>query len=143
MSLKQNKSKSALGNNPLSDLSSSSSLGIFNRTDKIDNSQDSRFNNQDYNSQDSIINNQESRTFSLTNKDIEKEKTNLRIPIYINDWLDDLTKQSKRNHGHKIPKEIWIQAALELFKSLPIDWKEVDSIEELQKQIQFCSDKLS
>jgi hypothetical protein len=30
----------------------------------------------------------------------------LRMPIELNDWLDDLLKQGKRKHGQKIPKEV-------------------------------------
>ncbi|NJN48564.1 MAG: hypothetical protein HC805_00510 [Alkalinema sp. RL_2_19] len=67
----------------------------------------------------------------------ELDKVTLRIPIDLNDWLDDLLKQGKRKHGQKIPKEIWVQAALELFKAMPVDWSEVKSIEEMREKIHF------
>ena len=65
----------------------------------------------------------------------EKEKVNFRIPIDLNDWLDDLVKQGKRRHGSKIPKEIWVQAALELFKNLPVNWEEIESTEDLRAKL--------
>ena len=128
--------KSALGNNPLADINPSS-VSIFSKTSVSKASQTDKAEKEE-----SRIKNQESIVFNLTNKDLEKEKINLRLPLELNDWLDSIVKRSKRLHGHKIPKEIWVQSALELFKSLPIDWESVDSIEELQNQIQYCSNKL-
>lgn len=69
--------------------------------------------------------------------DRELDKVTLRIPIELNDWLDDLLKQGKRKHGQKIPKEIWVQAALELFKSMPVDWSEIQSIEQMREKLQI------
>jgi hypothetical protein len=63
------------------------------------------------------------------------DKVTLRIPIELNDWLDDLLKQGKRKHGQKIPKEIWVQAALEFFKSAPIDWSEIQSVEQMREKL--------
>jgi predicted RNase H-like HicB family nuclease len=60
------------------------------------------------------------------------DKVTLRIPIELNDWLDDL-----RKHGQKIPKEIWVQAALEFFKSVPIDWSEIQSVEQMREKLQI------
>jgi hypothetical protein len=65
------------------------------------------------------------------------DKVTLRIPIELNDWLDDLLKQGKRKHGQKIPKEIWVQAALEFFKSAPIDWSEIQSVEQMREKLQI------
>jgi hypothetical protein len=65
------------------------------------------------------------------------DKVTLRIPIELNDWLDDLLKQGKRKHGQKIPKEIWVQAALEFFKSVPIDWSEIQSVEQMREKLQI------
>lgn len=61
------------------------------------------------------------------------ERVNLRLSVEINDWLDDLLKQGKRKHGRKIPKEVWVQAALEFFRALPADWQAVDSEEHLRE----------
>lgn len=63
------------------------------------------------------------------------EKVNLRLSIQTNDWLDDLLKRGRRQHGHKIPKEVWVQAALELFRAMPIDWEQIDSEEALKTTI--------
>lgn len=115
------KDKSKLGSNPLSQ-------GIFERTEADDAiaSQDSSIKNQD-----SRIKNQESRFLERS----EREATNLRLPIELNDWLNDLLKTGKRQHGTKIPKEIWVQAAIELFRVMPVNWEEVDSIERLQQKL--------
>ncbi len=67
---------------------------------------------------------------------------NLRLPIEINDWLNDLLKQGKRKHGQKIPKEVWVQAALELFRAMPVDWAEIDSVEGLQEALEGLELKL-
>lgn len=79
----------------------------------------------------SNIKNKESRFLA----DSKKEKINLRLPIELNDWLDDLLKKGKRQHGHKIAKEIWVQAALELFQALPINWQQVNSEESLRDML--------
>jgi hypothetical protein len=68
------------------------------------------------------------------------DKVTLRIPIELNDWLDDLLKQGKRKHGQKIPKEIWVQAALEFFKAAPIDWSEIQSVEQMREKLQILED---
>ena len=60
------------------------------------------------------------------------EKVNLRLSIETNDWLDELLKRGRRQHGHKIPKEVWVQAALELFRAMPIDWEQIESEEALK-----------
>lgn len=41
-------------------------------------------------------------------------------------WLNELLKQGKRRHGSKIPKEVWVQAALELLLAMPVKWEEID-----------------
>jgi hypothetical protein len=60
---------------------------------------------------------------------------NLRLPIELNDWLNELLKVGKRRHGSKIPKEVWVQAALELFKAMPVNWEEIDSEESLRQTL--------
>lgn len=122
------KDKSKLGSNPLSQ-------GIFERTEADDAiaSQDSSAKNQEsrIKNQDSRIKIQESRFLERG----ERETTNLRLPIELNDWLNDLLKTGKRRHGSKIPKEVWVQAAIELFRAMPVNWEEVDSIERLQQKL--------
>lgn len=121
--MKSNKRKkeSALGRDPLS---KNLPKGIFSKT-----------TDSEVSLEETMVENQE----TLFLEDDEKEKVNIRLSIQINDWLDDLIKKGKRTHGRKIPKEIWVQAALELFQSLPIDWKSVDSVDSLKatlKQIE-------
>jgi hypothetical protein len=65
----------------------------------------------------------------------EREAVNLRLPIELNDWLNELLKVGKRRHGSKIPKEVWVQAALELFKAMPVNWEEVGSEESLREAL--------
>jgi len=108
--------RSALGNNPLAQ-------GIFSKTEpeeeSLINIQDSSFKNIE----------------SVFLKEDEKEKINLRLSLELNDWLDNLLKQGKRKHGQKIAKEVWVQAALELFRSMPIDWEEIQTEEELRSAL--------
>jgi hypothetical protein len=109
MAVNKNKSRSVLGANPLA-------KGVFNKTEV------------ETQSTEEIINNQESR-FLIKG---DREAVNLRLPIELNDWLNDLLKKGKRKHGAKVPKEVWVQAALELFKAMPVNWEEIDSEENLQ-----------
>lgn len=126
--------KKKLGNNPLN-------KGIFTQTEESrGKNQDSGKKKQDstLNKQDSVKNKPES---IMKNQDIsflndnQKEKVNLVLPIALNDWLDDLLKKGKRVHGHKIPKAVWMQAALELLRSMPVDWLEVESVEQLREEL--------
>ena len=122
MAVSKKKARSALGNVPFN-------KGIFSKTEL----ETSEKKNQESDNQESRLNNKES--FFLNES--EKEKVNFRIPIDLNDWLDDLVKQGKRRHGSKIPKEIWVQAALELFKNLPVNWEEIESTEDLRAKLIF------
>ncbi len=108
--------RSALGNNPLAQ-------GIFSKTQP---------------EEESLIKNQESITINQESSfliDGEKEKINLRLSLELNDWLDNLLKQGKRKHGQKIAKEVWVQAALELFRAMPINWEEIQTEEELRSTL--------
>lgn len=109
MAVSKNKSRSVLGDNPLTQ-------GIFSKTET-----NGQF-------QESIIKNQESRFLEKG----DREAVNLRLPIDLNDWLNELLKKGKRRHGTKVPKEVWVQAALELFKAMPVNWEEIDSEESLR-----------
>jgi hypothetical protein len=147
MAANNSKGRSALGGNPLS-------KGIFSKTEDAEpqpaeptaiptsiveiqeslvNTQESLIEIQEplINIQESIVNIQESR---FLNKG-ERESVNLRLPIELNDWLNDLLKKGKRKHGSKIPKEVWVQAALELFRAMPIDWEEIDTEENLHSAL--------
>ena len=112
MAVNKNKSRSVLGANPLA-------KGVFNKTEV------------ETQPIEEIMNNQESR-FLIKG---DREAVNLRLPIELNDWLNDLLKKGKRKHGAKVPKEVWVQAALELFKAMPVNWEEIDSEENLQSAL--------
>lgn len=119
MTVNNSKSRSALGDNPLAQ-------GIFRKTEESSHSQPEMTENKD-----SLFKNKESR---LLNK-AERESVNLRLPIELNDWLNELLKKGKRRHGSKIPKEVWVQAALELFQAMPVNWDEIDSEESLHSTL--------
>ncbi len=154
MAVSKRKSRSVLGDDPLSQ-------GIFSKTEtetpaqppepkneesRINNlesrikNQDSKINNQEpiIKNQDSKINNQESRFLQRG----EREAVNLRLPIELNDWLNELLKVGKRRHGSKVPKEVWVQAALELFKAMPVNWEEIDSFESLQETLSILESRI-
>lgn len=141
MAANKAKPKVALGNNPLSQ-------GIFSRTveSKVSadtdetvevasivetESQEPELQPTSADSQDSRIKNEE-----------QKEKVNLRLSVELNDWLDDLLKKGKRQHGHKIAKEVWVQAALEFFRALPVDWQEIDSEESLRATLLMLESRI-
>jgi hypothetical protein len=133
MAVSKSKSRSVLGDNPLSQ-------GIFSKTQTETptqppepNNQESRIENQEprIENQEPRIENQESRFLEKG----EREAVNLRLPIELNDWLNELLKVGKRRHGSKIPKEVWVQAALELFKAMPVNWEEIDSEESLRQTL--------
>lgn len=115
----QKSKRSALGSNPLSQ-------GIFTKTANGETAKSSTTANPQ--NQEPRIKNQES-SFLIEER---QEKVNLRLTVKTNDWLDKLLKQGRRRHGHKIPKEIWVQAALELLQAMPIDWENVSSEEQLR-----------
>lgn len=115
----QKSKRSALGNNPLNQ-------GIFTKTANVEPVKSRITANPQ--SKESRIKNQES-IFLIEER---QEKVNLRLTVKTNDWLDKLLKQGRRRHGHKIPKEIWVQAALELLQAMPIDWENVSSEEQLR-----------
>lgn len=126
MAVSKKKQRPVLGGNPLNQ-------GIFSKT-----TSDKAGESEEIKNQESTIKNQESRFL----KKAEREAVNLRLPIAINDWLNDLLKQGKRKHGQKIPKEVWVQAALELFKAMPVDWAEIESVDGLQEALEGLELKL-
>ena len=117
MAVSKNKSRAVLGDNPLAQ-------GIFNKTATESSPQVPSPQNQE-----STLKNKESIFLDKG----DREAVNLRLPIELNDWLNDLLKQGKRKHGSKIPKEVWVQAALELLKAMPVNWEEIDSEESLRE----------
>lgn len=123
--------RSALGNNPLNQ-------GIFTKTVEPEETINSAVStepqvttppkNQQTEKKESRKKNQDSRLL----KNEQTEKVNLRLSIEINDWLDRLLKEGRRKHGRKIPKEVWVQAALDLFRTMPVKWEEIESEEALR-----------
>ena len=140
----------ALGNNPLSE-------GVFTKTeDSRVNSQDSRVNSQDsrVNSQDSRVNQvfqetqhseisgQESQFLSRRQEDLRG--TNVRLPNTLIDWVDELVRKGSRSkQKSRIPKEIWFQAALELFNSMPVDWGEIINEEDLRSKLEELKSRIN
>ena len=119
MAVSKNKSRLVLGDNPLSQ-------GIFSKTQTETPTQ-----TLEPKPNEPRLKNQESRLLEKG----EREAVNLRLPIELNDWLNELLKVGKRRHGSKIPKEVWVQAALELFKAMPVNWEEVGSEESLREAL--------
>lgn len=113
--------RSALGNNPLTQ-------GIFTKTTNVETAKSNNTATSKPQANKSRKKNQESR-FLIEER---QEKVNLRLTVRTNDWLDELLKQGRRKHGHKIPKEVWVQAALELLQAMPIEWETVSSEEHLR-----------
>ena len=131
MALEKKKNNSALGRDPLQ---TNVSKGIFSQTEIAHPSAEvvpTNKSEKDTNFQESRIENLQSSFL----KNLSREKVNLRLPIELNDWLDDLVKKGKRIHGRKIAKEVWVQAALEYFRSLPINWEEVESVDRLRDEL--------
>jgi hypothetical protein len=141
MAANKAKPKVALGNNPLSQ-------GIFSKTVESKVSADTdeivevasivETGSQEPKLQPASANKLDSRFLN----DEQKEKVNLRLSVELNDWLDDLLKKGKRQHGHKIAKEVWVQAALEFFRALPVNWQEIDSEESLRAALLMLESRI-
>ena len=126
MAVSKSKSRSVLGDNPLSQ-------GIFSKTETETPAQPPEPKNKEYR-----VKNKE----SIFLEKGEREAVNLRLPIELNDWLNELLKVGKRRHGSKVPKEVWVQAALELFKAMPVNWEEIDSFESLRETLIFIESRI-
>lgn len=87
----------------------------------------------------------ESRKKKLENRfleDIEdgpKESIGLQVTAEVNDWLDDVVKVGRRKHGRKIPKQVWIQAGVELLRAMPVEWDEIGDLDELRGKLDDLS----
>ncbi|EAW36017.1 hypothetical protein [Lyngbya sp. PCC 8106] len=149
------KKSKGLGSNPLD-------RGIFSKTDSQEEppevelksqesgveiqqskvkSQESRKQKDSESSQESTVNTQESRVKSVESRFLNREQaelkgTNVRLPIELIDWVDDLVKQGSRDKNKsRIPKEVWFQAALELFQAMPVDWDDISDEDELKDKL--------
>lgn len=142
MAANKAKPKVALGNNPLSQ-------GIFSKTvessvspadtdETIEVASVVETESKEPKLQPASADNLDSRFLN----EEQKEKVNLRLSVELNDWLDDLLKKGKRQHGHKIAKEVWVQAALEFFRALPMDWQEIDSEENLRAALLMLESRI-
>lgn len=146
MSSKQSASKrSGMGGNPLSQ-------GLFSRTDAdteskapvIDKIEEPR-PKQEKQEPKSKVANLESRKKKIENRflaDIEdgpKESIGLQVTAEVNDWLDEVVKVGRRKHGRKIPKQVWIQAGVELLRAMPVEWDEIGDLDELRAKLDDLS----
>lgn len=152
MAVDKEKSRSALGKNPLTS-------GIFSKTEgKIPDqeelgNQESRINILDPDkaiqppevaqpkTAEEESSDSSEKTVYLTEQ--VTERVNLRLSVEINDWLDNLLKQGKRKHGRKISKEIWVQAALEFFRALPVDWQTIESEQNLRATLSELEERIN
>lgn len=129
-------SSSVLGDNPLSQ-------GIFRKTETSPESKQASHDPSpvssasEAKSKEYRVKKQESRFLEKG----EREAVNLRLPLELNDWLNELLRQGKRRHGSKIPKEIWVQAALELFQALPVDWEEIEDESSLRETLKIIESR--
>jgi hypothetical protein len=120
MTAKTPKKKTSLGSDPLS---TPTGKGIFQKTAEPEaKKKETRSKKPE-------------TVFLKEDDDRELDKVTLRMPIELNDWLDDLLKQGKRKHGQKIPKEVWVQAAIELLRVMPVDWSEVQSVDQMREKL--------
>ena len=138
------KRKSGLGNNPLA--SAPTTKGIFHKTETSIQHPENETSSSITQIEPEILQTIPPKIPETGNQNPENgflqasrelDKITLRIPIELNDWLDSLLKQGKRKHGQKIPKEIWIQAALELLRSMPVDWTEVQDLEQMREKLKI------
>lgn len=125
--------KSALGNDPLSQ-------GIFSKTETAKAKSDEPLKESIINKKDSSKKKKEKR---FLKEDAYKERVNLRLSADLNDWLNDLLKKGRRTHGRKIRKEIWVQAAIELFQAMPIDWAKVESEDQLRDALKSLESRIN
>jgi len=147
VSSKQPASKrSGLGGNPLSQ-------GLFSKTDAdaetqapvVEKSVVAKPKEAAEEKAPSKVKSIDSRKKKLENRfleDIEdsrKESIGLQVTAEINDWLDEVVKVGRRKHGRKIPKQVWIQAGVELLRAMPVEWDEIGDLDELRGKLEDLS----
>jgi hypothetical protein len=87
------------------------------------------------------VTNLESRKKKIENRflanieDSPKESIGLQVTAEVNDWLDEVVKVGRRKHGRKIPKQVWIQAGVELLRAMPVEWDEIGDLDELRGKL--------
>jgi len=133
--------RSGLGGNPLSQ-------GLFSRTTDIEVPEtpvEPVEVPREEEKPQAKIKNLETRKKKVENRfleDIEegsKESIGLQVTTEVNDWLDVVVKEGRRKHGRKIPKQIWIQAGVELLRSMPVEWTEISDLDELRQKLHDLS----
>ena len=113
--------KSGLGGNPLDQ-------GLFSQTDTATQR---KLETENLDSRSKILESRFLHEVELS----EKESIGLQVTAEINDWLDEVVKGIRRKHGRKIPKQILIQAGIELLRAMPIDWTDVESLDVLRLKL--------
>lgn len=148
--------KSGLGDNPLSQSlfskTNTEASQIVENPEKEDKKTsrknlESRNKNLESRKKNTDLKNKnlDSRSENLENRflvEIEKgskESIGLQVTTDINDWLDGVVKVGRRKHGKKIPKQVWIQAGLELLRAMPVDWTEVSDLDDLRAELDRLS----
>ena len=120
-----------LGDNPLS-------KSIFSRTtpkEEVKNQEpETRNQKPESVSQEPEARNQKPEAVFL--RDGDKVKITVQLDENLNEWIDYLVKNGRKKHGHKIQKQTWIQAALELMQVIPIDWASIETPEQLQEELE-------
>jgi hypothetical protein len=125
MTAKTPKKKTILGSDPLS---TPTGKGIFQKTAEPEaKKKETRSKKPE-------------TVFLKEDNDRELDKVTLRMPIELNDWLDDLLKQGKRKHGQKIPQEVWVQAAIGLIRVIPADCSGVQVIDQMRGKLHSLED---
>ena len=76
-------------------------------------------------------------------EDAPKESIGLQVTADINGWLDTVVKVGRRKHGRKIPKQVWIQAGVELLRAMPVKWDEIRDLDELRDKLDDLSRRVS
>lgn len=129
MSDKASHKRSGLGGNPLSQ-------SLFSPT--VNNSEPKEVSTPQVEQETKPLPTSEKKktTFLHNIENADKEAIGLQVTTDINDWLDKLVKSSRRKHGRKVPKQVWIQAGVELLRALPVDWSRVEDIDDLRKKLE-------
>jgi hypothetical protein len=70
---------------------------------------------------------------SFASSEVVYDKVTVRLPLELNDWLDEMVRKTKRSNGSKIKKEVFIQIALEALKEKEIDWTSIKDEHDLKR----------
>ena len=73
------------------------------------------------------------KVHSFASSEVVYDKVTVRLPLELNDWLDEMVRKTKRSNGSKIKKEVFIQIALEALKEKEIDWTSIKDEHDLKR----------